>query len=145
MSLTQTFNDKLETYIKQFPNILDDFKHNYVLYNKNPDYNEYLQVYSSSKSNLDTINKNISDLNNDIISEINNLNNKITNLDNDIKIQKDNYENIKKILTQVNGTNNGSFELIHNTSELYKKQLLLNTNLGIGIFLLIWAMIKLYR
>ena len=33
MSLTQTFNEKLQTYSEKFPSILDDFKHNYVLYN----------------------------------------------------------------------------------------------------------------
>jgi hypothetical protein len=145
MTLTQTFNNKLDTYTQQLPGILDNFKKNYILYNKNPDYNEYQQLYASSKGNLDSIMNNIYSLNNDILSEINHLNQSNNHLNTDLTKQKKINDNLKKLLTSVTGKNNGSFKLIHNSSEMYKSQLVLNVNMAIGVFLLIGAMIKLYK
>ena len=52
----QVFLSQINTLKEKLPSILDDFKKYYVFYNKNPEYNEYQQIFENIKGNLQNIN-----------------------------------------------------------------------------------------
>ena len=51
----KNFIEKVVTLQQQMPHILDDFKKYFVLYNKDPNYPEYQNMFETVKSNLTTL------------------------------------------------------------------------------------------
>ena len=68
------FNEKINTIKTQFFSALDDFKKYYVYYNKNPEVNEFQNYYVNSKSQLQTMSR-------DLFLTTNNIDKNIENLD----------------------------------------------------------------
>ena len=133
MTHVQQIYDKLNIYSEQFPSVLDDFKKSYIIYNKNPDYDEYSQIYTKNKGALHSLNTNVFVLTNDVQKNIDDLNSKITELDNKIIDQKSINKDLKTRFANLNGTNNGAYELNDDTKELYKIQYISNITIVVGI------------
>ena len=53
------FNEQINNIKSQFFSALDDFKKYYVYYNKNPEVNEFQNYYTNSKSQLQTMSKDL--------------------------------------------------------------------------------------
>ena len=53
------FNEKINTTKRQFFSALDDFKKYYVYYNKNPEVDEFQNYYINSKSQLQTMSRDL--------------------------------------------------------------------------------------
>ena len=102
----------MNTYSELFPSVLDEYKRSYINYNKNPDYNEYSQIYSKNKGALHTLNSNVFVLTNDIQKNMDNLNKQIAILDIRINQEKSINANLKKTWSSVKGVGSDGSDLV---------------------------------
>ena len=84
---SQQYMEKINNIEKQFFSALDDFKKYYVFYNKNPEVNEYQNYYVNSKSQLQSMSKDLFLLTNDISKNIEFLNNEMKDVS--VKLEKE--------------------------------------------------------
>ena len=127
------FIEKVNTLQKQLPYILDDFKKYFVLYNKDPNYPEYQNMFETVKSNLTTLSSSLFVISNDVDSNIEKVGilfNKIGEL---IKKEKQHNIKLKRSLGMVEQKANSSDEMIDNYNEMYDAEYLHNWGLVISI------------
>jgi hypothetical protein len=132
----QVFLSKINILKEKLPAILDDFKKYYVFYNKNPEYDEYQQMFENIKSNLQSINSDLFMTSNNIEKDTENINDRLQKLNALIAKEKIKNKQLKKRLGIVEKKYNGSDELISDYKEIYNLDYLTNFALFYGIVLL---------
>ena len=144
-NIVNKYNEKSETYITQFYSFLDEYKASFVLYHKNPNNQEYRRIFSHNSYILDSINKNLYVLTNDIQKETDVINTKVNNLDKNIKREKQINEDLLFKLQQIKGNDNGALIMNDNSKELYKHQYILNWTMFLGIFFIAYGIYKVFK
>ena len=134
---TQQYNEKLTTLSETFFSVLDDFKKYYVYTNKNPEVNEYQNYFLNNKSQLQNINKEVILLSNDIRKDMELLNNAITRINIQLNDEKELNGELLKLINNLKNSNNGSNLLLDETTAIYNKQYLYNTELFITCIILL--------
>ena len=129
------FDEKIKNIKGQFFSALDDYKKNYVYYNKNPEVNEFQNHYETSKSQLQSISKDLFLTSNDIDKNIEALNDDTSDISEKIKKEKVKYEQLKSQYDSLKNTENGSILLIDDSKDAYTAQYYLNWEIFIGIFI----------
>lgn len=139
------FRQQIATMSSQLPAILDDFKKYYVLFNKNPDYPDYQQMYQNVKSNLNSINSGLFMLSNEVQSNTDSMNK--TLLKTDIKIQEERKKNrrLKSRLGIVEDKINASSELISDYIDIYDAGYLRNWGLFLSSIAVVIIISKMYK
>lgn len=132
----QIFLSKINTLKEKLPSILDDFKKYYVFYNKNPEYNEYQQIFENIKGNLQNVNSELFMTTNNIEKDTESINDRLQEINALIKKEKIKNSQLKKRLGIVEKKYNGSDELISDYKEIYNLDYLNNFALFYGIILL---------
>ena len=140
----QKFSEKLDSLKQQLPSILDDYEKYYVLYHKNPDYNEYQQSFQGIKANLNNVNSQLFILSNDVEKNTNKLNRYLVKLNKQIDIQKTKNTKLKKSFGNVEGENAATTEMINNYKEMYNNVYLRNWGLLLSIVIAGFAISKVY-
>ena len=137
LSNSDNYTNSLNTVNKNFFIILDDFNKYYIMYNKNPEVNEYQQTFFNIKSQLQSTIYQLFTINNNIQTTINNINDKIQNIN--IEIQKEKIKNLdlKKSFKNVDNKNASSNIMIRNHKELYNNKYYYNVTLFVGIIIII--------
>jgi len=137
------FNEQINNIKSQFFSALDDFTKYYVYYNKNPEVNEFQNYYANSKSQLQTMSK-------DLFLTTNNIDKNIEFLDNEmlqISIKLENEKKLNKEMTELinnlQNTQNGSEILIDDSKNKYNLQYYSNVEIFIGILILSGLLTKL--
>ena len=137
------FNEQINNIKSQFFSALDDFTKYYVYYNKNPEVNEFQNYYANSKSQLQTMSK-------DLFLTTNNIDKNIENLDNEmlqISIKLENEKKLNKemseLINNLQNTQNGSEILIDDSKTKYNIQYYKNVEIFIGILILSGLLTKL--
>jgi hypothetical protein len=137
------FNEQINNIKSQFFSALDDFTKYYVYYNKNPEVNEFQNYYANSKSQLQTMSK-------DLFLTTNNIDKNIEFLDNEmlqISIKLENEKKLNKEMTELinnlQNTQNGSEILIDDSKTKYNLQYYTNVEIFIGILILSGLLTKL--
>jgi hypothetical protein len=137
------FNEQINNIKSQFFSALDDFTKYYVYYNKNPEVNEFQNYYANSKSQLQTMSK-------DLFLTTNNIDKNIEFLDNEmlqISIKLENEKKLNKEMTELinnlQNTQNGSEILIDDSKNKYNLQYYTNVEIFIGILILSGLLTKL--
>ena len=137
------FNEQINNIKSQFFSALDDFTKYYVYYNKNPEVNEFQNYYANSKSQLQTMSK-------DLFLTTNNIDKNIEDLDNEmlqISIKLENEKKLNKEMTELinnlQNTQNGSEILIDDSKTKYNLQYYTNVEIFIGILILSGLLTKL--
>ena len=145
MGQSKQFDEKINTIKTQFFSALDDFKKYYVYYNKNPEVNEFQNFYINSKTQLQSMSR-------DIFLTTNNIDKNIELLDKSMKIVSIKLENEKKlngelmkVLTNLENTQNGSEILIDDSKDTYNTQYYYNWEMFIGILIVCGLMSKLFK
>jgi hypothetical protein len=138
------FNQKLESLKRQLPPILDDYNTYYVLYNKNPDYNEYQQTFNRIQGNLNQLNSELFMLSNNVQSETDKINTYLSRLNTFITLEKTKRTDLKKKLGNIESDNNATTEMIINYKEMYNNDYLRNWGLLLSIVLAGFAISKVY-
>ena len=140
----ENFNQKLESLKQQLPPILDDYNKYSVLYNKNPDYNEYQQSFDIIQGNLNQFNSEVFMLSNNVQSETDKINKYLNQLNSLITIEKSKRTDLKKKLGNIESDNNATTEMIINYKEIYNNDYLRNWGLLLSIVLAGLAISKIY-
>lgn len=123
------FREKLKSLQQQLPAILEDFKKYYVFYNKNPEYDEYRQMFENMKTNLNQINSDLFVLSNDVSSNTDELNKQLIILNALIVREKQRNRELKRKLGIVENKSNAADEMISNFREIYESEYLRNWGL----------------
>jgi hypothetical protein len=139
------FTDKLEILLSQLPPILDDFKKYYVFFNKNPEFDEYEQMFQNVKGNLNKINSELFLLSNDVQININFLNKHFLHLDILIKDAKEKNKKLKKKLNIVENKSNAASEMIDDYREMYETGYLRNWGLLLSTGVVLITISKLFN
>jgi hypothetical protein len=132
----QVFLSQINTLKEKLPAILDDFKKYYIFYNKNPEYNEYQQIFESIKGNLQNINSELFMTTNNIEKGTEDINSKLQIINKLITKEKIKNRKLKRQLGIVEKKYNGSDELISDYKEMYNLDYLNNFALFMGILTL---------
>lgn len=127
------FNEKLRELHSKLPFILEDFKKSYILYNKDTEYNEYQQIFETSKKNLESLNSELFMVENKIHTDTDKLNKKLIELN--IKIMEEKIENsiLKKKLGIAEVGVNSTDIMINNYKQNYDLLYLRNCGLLLTI------------
>lgn len=124
--------------------ILADYKTIYVLYNKNPDYTDYQQMFANIQNNVDNINSQLFTTLNDVQYDIDELNKKLVCLNYFITDEKEKNKKIKKHLGIVEEKKHASSELIYDYKNIYDEGYLRNWGLIISIIIVGIAVKNMY-
>jgi uncharacterized protein YPO0396 len=117
------------------PLLLDDFKKQYISYNKNSQNNENQQLYESLQANVENENAKLFMLNNGIEKGMEELTKKLFEYNKKIEIEKKENEKMKKYLARMENEYHGSDEMISNYKEMYRMHYLKNVTLVLGIII----------
>ena len=138
------FNEQINNIKSQFFSALDDFTKYYVYYNKNPEVNEFQNYYANSKSQLQTMSK-------DLFLTTNNIDKNIEFLDNEmlytsIKLEKQKklHKELSELINNLQNTQNGSEILIDDSKTKYNLQYYKNVELFIGILIVSGLLTKIF-
>ena len=132
---SQQFDEKINNIEKQFFSALDDFKKYYVYYNKNPEVNEFQNYFLNSKSQLQSMSKDLFLTTNDISKNIEILDNQMKDISVKLNDEKKIYDELMKTLGNLQNTKDGSEILINDSKEEYNKQYYYNFELICGILI----------
>ena len=132
--LPDEFLNKLNILKEQLPSILDDFKKYYVFYNKNPENNEYQQMFENIKTNLNSINSQLFMVKNNE-SKTDKVNKNMVQLNKLIQQDKKINTDVKKKLRAIYEQNYSAFELISDYNKMYEIEYLRNWALLLSIIL----------
>lgn len=132
---SQQFDEKINNIEKQFFSALDDFKKYYVYYNKNPEVNEFQNYFLNSKSQLQSMSKDLFLTTNDISKNIEILDNQMKDTPVKLNDEKKIYDELMNTLGNLQNTKDGSEILINDSKEEYNKQYYYNFELIGGILI----------
>ena len=128
-----TIKNNIKVLQEQLPAILDDFQKYYIFYNKNPESDEYKNMFENIKSNLQQISSRLFSISNSVDVNTDNINQYLNKLN--ILISRERRENrkLKVKLGIIKTEYNGSDEMINNYGEMYNIEYLKNWAIFIGI------------
>jgi hypothetical protein len=138
------FKERIVTLQSQLPSILKDYQKYYVFYYKNPESQEYHQMFENIQKNLNTINSELFVISNEVDSNTNLMNNQLFDLDVAIQQEKKSNFKLKSSLGIVENKYNASNELITNYKEIYNSKYLRNWGLFLSILIIGIIVINIY-
>ncbi len=126
----------------KFYSILDEFKKYYIFFNKNPEVDEYQQMFSNIKDNIESINSKLFTINTNLQQTVDDINIKIQQIN--IEIQKEKTKNIelKNNVGIINNKRTSSGILIDNYKELYNNTYYFNISIVFGILIILFLFYK---
>jgi hypothetical protein len=139
------FLSKIINLKEKLPSILEDFVKYYVFYSKNPEYNEYQQIFENIKGNLQNINSELFMTSNNIEKDTETINNRLHKINALIAKEKIKNRQLKRKLGIVEKKYNGSDELISDYKEIYNLDYLTNFALIYGVIMLTVVMASRFR
>jgi hypothetical protein len=128
-----TFRDKITILQAKLTPILDDFEKYYVFYNKNPEFDEYKNMFDNIKNNLQQISADLFSLSNSVDVNTEEINKKLKNLNILITEERKKNRELKGQLGIVGSEYDGSYEMINNYKEMYNNEYLKNWGLFLGV------------
>ena len=140
---SKNFNEQINNIKSQFFSALDDFKKYYVYYNKNPEVNEFQNYYTNSKSQLQTMSKDLFLTTNNIDKNIEILDNEMLDISIKLEKQKKLHKEMTELINNLQNTQNGSEILIDDSKTKYNIQYYKNIEIFIGILMLSGLLTKL--
>ena len=127
--------EKINIIKTQFFSALDDFKKYYVYFNKNPEVNEFQNYYANSKSQLQSMTRDLFLLTNSIDKSIENLDSQMQLVSLKLEDEKKLNVELTKLFNDLNNTKEGSVVLINDSKEEYNQQYYNNWEMVLGIFI----------
>ncbi len=136
------YKQDLNVLNDKFYSILDEFKKYYIFFNKNPEVDEYQQMFSNIKDNIESINSKLFTINTNLQQTVDDINIKIQQIN--IEIQKEKTKNIelKNNVGIINNKRTSSGILIDNYKELYNNTYYFNISIVFGILIILFLFYK---
>ena len=144
MDTPDIITEKLNTYKDKFYSMLDDFSNSFINYKLYPGYSENENIYSTNKSNLESIQANIFIATNNANQNIENLHEYIDDLHKKLTKEKNKHSILQKKMHQTGSSSDGSGLLIDETNDLYKLQRITNIGMVIGILATLLLLFKVF-
>lgn len=144
-NLSVQFGEKIDSIQSSFFSALSDFQKYYVYFNKNPEVNEFQNFYVNSKSQLQSLNKNLLSTTNKINETIQDLDKDMSNISTQLEEEKRISDDLAVTLQNYENTQNGSEILIGDSKEMYNTQYYYNWEIFIGIFLVSGLLVKGFK
>jgi len=138
------FDEKINGIKTQFFSALDDFKKYYVYYNKNPEVNEFQNYYVNSKTQLQTMSKDLFLTTNNIDKNIEILDKKMSAISLKMEDEKQLNDKLMLLLKNLQNTKDGSSILIDDSKEAYNIQYYYNVEIIIGILIVSGVLAKMF-
>ena len=138
-------NEKMEENHNQFFINIKDFINVYIKYIINPTSQDYINLYNKKKVDVDQVQGNLFGISNQIDNQTNKINIKIEKIKVDIEKQQKLYNKLLKLLGRQEEIDHGSYLMTDESVNLYKIQYIKNIILIIGVFILIFMLIKVYN
>lgn len=129
------FREKIRILQEQLPSILDDFKKYYVFYNKNPDFDEYKNMFENMKTNLENLSSQLFSLSNKVDVNTEEINRNLRRLNLLITEERRKNRRLKTRLGIVDSKYDGSHEMINDYNKMYDNDYLKNWALFLGIII----------
>jgi hypothetical protein len=139
------FKEKITELEDKLPFILEDFKKNYVLYNKDQDYNEYQQIFEVSKGNLEQINFDLSTIETNVRTNTDKLNEQLNELNTQIEEEREENRMFKSKLGLLEDGSNSMDEMIHDYKKKYHLAYLRNWGLLLSILVACFTMKSIFK
>ena len=122
----EMFSQRIETLQQQLPTILDEFNKYFVLYNIDPSYPEYGNMFNNIKQHLNSLSASLFVISNDVDANTDEINKAFKKLDILITIERKKNRELRRKLGIIEDENNNSKELIDNYNEIYDTDYLRN-------------------
>ena len=122
----EMFSQKIETLQQQLPTILDEFNKYFVLYNIDPSYPEYGNMFNNIKQHLNSLSASLFVISNDVDANTDEINKAFKKLDILITIERKKNRELRRKLGIIEDENNNSKELIDNYNDIYNTDYLRN-------------------
>jgi DNA repair ATPase RecN len=122
----EMFTQRIETLQEQLPTILDEFNKYFVLYNIDPSYPEYGNMFNNIKQHLNSLSASLFVISNDVDANTDEINKAFKKLDILITIERKKNRELRRKLGIIEDENNNSKELIDNYNEIYDTDYLRN-------------------
>jgi hypothetical protein len=149
MSISQNkynnYNEQIDTLQSQFQSALTDYKNAYVLYNSNPDFNEYKSTFFSIQQNLQNMNSKLFILVNDIEKSIDDLNYDVSTTNSDIDQEKIKYKTLGDKLKLASGETGSMEIMINNYKDEYFYKYVKNTTTILGICITMFYFTRTFK
>jgi len=136
------YKEELNVLNEKFYSILDDFKKYYIFFNKNPEVDEYQQMFSNIKDNIESINSKLFTINTNLQQTIDDINIKIQQINVEIQKEKTKNTELKNNVGIINNKRTSSGILIDNYKELYNNTYYFNITIVFGILILSYLFYK---
>jgi predicted nucleic acid-binding Zn-ribbon protein len=136
------YKEELNVLNEKFYSILDDFKKYYIFFNKNPEVDEYQQMFSNIKDNIESINSKLFTINTNLQQTIDDINIKIQQINVEIQKEKTKNTELKNNVGIINNKRTSSGILIDNYKELYNNTYYFNITIVFGILILSFLFYK---
>jgi hypothetical protein len=137
--------EKINILNKQFFSALDDFKKYYVYFNKNPEVNEFQNYYVNSKSQVQSMTRDLFLLTNSIDKSIENLDSQMQVISLKLEDEKKLNMEFTKLFNDLTNTKDGSDLLINDSKEEYNNQYYYNWEMILGIFIVGFTLTVLFK
>ena len=135
------FSEKLQNIKDMFTNLISQMEPTILNYKLFPEEQSYNNNYMDWKFNIDTCNKNLTTLNNEISDNLTINKNIVSQIFDSLSISSDTMASIYKLFESKNISNDMN---IYSLS-LYNNQIILNWEMFIGMMLLFFYLIYYYR
>ena len=142
---SQQFNEKINNIKTQFFSALDDFTKYYVYFNKNPEVNEFQNFYANSKSQLQTMSKELFLITNNINKIIEEIDIHVSSISIKLQDEEELYNKLMELLENIDNTQDGSQILNDDSKKKYNDQYYKNIEIFIGIIIGIILLVKLFK
>ena len=141
----QQFNEKINNIKTQFFSALDDFTKYYVYFNKNPEVNEFQNFYANSKSQLQTMSKELFLITNNINKIIEEIDIHVSSISIKLQDEEELYNKLMELLENIDNTQDGSQILNDDSKKKYNDQYYKNIEISMGIIIGIILLVKLFK
>jgi hypothetical protein len=128
---------QIENKKSSFFSVLDDFKKYYVYYNMNPEYDEYSNQYTNSKTQLQTLSSDVFQITSNIQRKIEDKNESMASISKKLDKEKQINQGLNEIAKSLHGVKAGSTVMINDSKTDYNLQYYKNIEIFLGILILL--------
>ena len=136
------YDEQIKSKNSSFLPALDEFKKYYVYYNKNPEVDDYNTHFLNAKEQLQTLSSSVFEITNAIQRKIDEKNKVINGIAWKLNAERELSTKLENIINSLNGVKAGSSVMIDDSKTEYKFQFYRNTELFIGIVLLLALLVS---
>ena len=136
------FNEKINEITNKYNLSLDNYKKNFMTYNKNTTSNEYQQIFANNEMQLNVLINEMNTLGFSVQNSINKENEKFNKINSEIVKEKEFYNTLKSQVSL--GSNSTSKLMLDDVKNTYKTNNLINLELFFASIVIIFSCINLF-